>query len=356
MSDVAAKNGPIGPDGQALADPSLLDDPAWFLDRLDFQRGVAVLTRTNRKAVSDAVFLDDRWDRAGAPQRAVSLSHLRGFQAHDPAPVILWHTAFCCSTLIASCLDAPGVCLALKEPLALVDLSSARRRGVEAADSRLATAVFSHIGRGFSAGERGLIKPSNGALSLLADASALSAPMLMLYSSCRDFILSIASGGERRRHFVKGLMIERLITRRQGLRWGPDQLLQMTDLQVAALLWHTQAEELRAVARTAGRQRARSLDCDQFLAHPADTLQRIDQFFGLGLGQVLIDAVVRGPKLSQYSKQPDLAFDANHRRQGFREIEAVLGPDLDALVEWSYRVCPDTPPGDPVGAALVDSA
>ena len=339
-------------------EPNLLHDPAWFLDRLDLRRGLGVFTRTSRATLAKTVFLDPRWDRAGAEQRVAPLAQIRDFQAPGPPPAIIWHSAFCCSTLIADCLDAQGVSLALKEPMALVDLDLARRQGVAGADDRLAAAALALLGRGFTSGERVVIKPSNGANALMAAAAGAGGPMLMLYSSCRDFILSVVgggpeiAGGEVRRKFVRDLLADRVLAGRAGPRWRPPDLCQMTDLQAAALLWHLQMAEFRAAAQALGPRRARSLDCEAFLAAPAQTLERLDRFFGLGLGQARIDAIVQGPKLSRYAKQPTESFDVAVRRKGLSEVEATLGPWLEALVAWSYQVSPETPRGDPVGAPL----
>jgi len=145
---------------------SLLRDPAWFLDGLDLRKNVAVLTRTTRDALSAGVFLDHRWDRQGAPRAPVPISALRALPG-NARPAVLWHTAFCCSTLIADLLDAPGACLALKEPVALVELAAARRAGAPVADDRLAQAVFARLAQSPSPTERVVIKPSNGANALV---------------------------------------------------------------------------------------------------------------------------------------------------------------------------------------------
>jgi hypothetical protein len=333
-----------------------------LLDRIDVPRGIALLTRTDRAALASAVFLDPRWDRRGAEQRAVPLSEIRRFQSAFPPPAMIWHSAFCCSTLIASCLDQPGLSLALKEPMALVDLHSARVRSPKSVDDAMITGALALLGRGFTSGERVVIKPSNAANPLMAPAARAGGPMLLLYSSCRDFVLSVAgggpevAGGEVRRKFARTLLFDRLLAGGLGARWRPQDLGPVSDLQAAALLWHVQMAEFRAVANAVGPTRARSLDCDLFLADPARGLERIDGFLGLRLGPDRIAAVVGGPKLSQYAKQPAEGFDAAKRRQGLTQVEAALGTWLDPLIAWSYEVFPDTPPGDPVGAPLFGPA
>jgi hypothetical protein len=337
----------------------IVDNPAWFLDRLDFRRGVATFTRATRGQLSDTVFLDHRWARGDAPQRTIAIDALGAFGGDD-RPALIWHSAFCCSTLIASLLDVPGVSLSLKEPVALVDLADARRAGAPAADDRLVSAVFAQLARPRAAGERVIVKPSNGANVLVS--ADTGGPALLLYSSCREFILSVvgggplAGGGEERRRFARVLLTDRAIAVRPTVPWRPVDLSMMTDLQIAALLWHAQVSEFRAVARKRGPARARSLDCAAFLASPGPTLAALDGFLGLGLGTEGVATVMTSDKLGRYAKSPSTPFSTDQRRRELEMAAAPLGSALDAVVAWSYQVCPGTPPGDPIGSPLIGAA
>jgi hypothetical protein len=243
--------------------------------------------------------------------------------------------------------------------MALMDLDDALQGAPEQADDRLVSGVFSLLARGFAAGERVVIKPSNTTNAIIPAAAGATGPMLLLYSSCRDFILSIArgggvaGGGEDRRRFVRDLMARRVLNQRPSLRWRAEDLFALTDLQIAALGWHAQMAEFRAVARALGPRRARSLDCDVFLADPWRGLDHLDRFLALGLGPARTEAIVHGPTLSRHAKKPHMAFGAAGRRRAWSIVETELGPSLDDLVEWSYRVCPETPRGDPVGSPLI---
>jgi hypothetical protein len=359
--DGASDTGLARTPGPAASIPALFHQPDWFLDGLDTARGLAQFVHTSREALSEAVFLDPDWDQSGMERRIAPFSALRSFRGGGEPPAAIWHSAFCCSTLIASCLDVPGVVLALKEPKGLVHLSTAVRRGHETVDDPLVATAWALMGRRFAPRERILVKPSNGANALIPQTAAAGGPTLLLYSSCRDFLASIAGGGpasggsEARRRHVRNLMAERVVEGRPELRWRPVDLVGLTDLQLAALLWHVQMAEFRAVAKAPAPRRVRSLNCEVFLADPQPTLEALDAFLTLGLGAERIARIVAGPKLSRYAKQPARAFDAGQRRERLRSAEIALGATLDALVAWSYQACPETPLGDPVGAPLIGS-
>jgi hypothetical protein len=334
-------------------------DPAWFLHGLDLGNALAGFVRTSRSALADAVFLDPKWRPEGlAAPRIVPFASVRGFSTDAPPPAMIWHSAFCCSTLLAQCLDQPGQVLALKEPMALTHLAEAVRRRAPVADARFVEAVLALLARRFSPGERVAIKPSNSANLLAPFAVAMGSPTLLIYSSCRDFVLAIASGGpsvaggELRRRFVRNLMAERLAGGALDTRWRPLNLVGLSDLQLAAIVWHLQMADFRALAAAPGGA-VRSLDCERFLADPAGVLAAIDGLFGLNLGVPRIDAIVRGPKLARHAKFPEDAFTAADRRAQLDAAEDILGEALGATVAWSYAVCPETPRGDPVGAPLL---
>ncbi len=343
-------------DAGNLRPADILGDPAWFLERVVPQLDAAVFTRTTRQSVSETVFLDHRWKRDGASNVTLPLGALRAYAGRD-RPAMIWHTAFCCSTLIADMLDAPGACMALKEPGVLLDLAAARRAGSPIADDRLAEAVFARLARSPTPGERVVIKPSNGANALIGVDTGGQA--LMLYSTCRDFVLAVVAGlpahngGEERRRFARTLMLDRATSLRPNIPWRLFDLSVMTDLQIAALLWHAQVMEFRTAARQSGPGRVRSLDCADFLADPHRALTAIDDFLALGLGPARIEAAVSGEKLARHAKTPGMAFNSAKRDRDMAAAAEALGPVLDAVVAWSYQVCPATLPGDPVGAPLL---
>jgi hypothetical protein len=319
--------------GRAPSAEVLLSDPAWFLHDLDFARGQAVFTRTNRAAVAAQPFLDSRWSRVGAALAALPLERLAEARPPERPPALVWHTAFCCSTLIATCFDQPGKTLVLKEPKALVELATAKQATPPAADDALAAGVLRLLARDFQPGERVVIKPSNAANSLIAPLAAEAGPMLLLHSSLRWFLLSLARGGETRRAFVRPLLAMRMkgpAAARAAADLGP-----FSELAAAALLWRLQIAEFRSLATRFGPAKARMLDCEDFLAAPETQLTAIDAFLELGLGADHIAETVRGPRFLRHDNDPRAALDLNRHRATLAEVEARLGEELKAAIDWS---------------------
>ncbi|MBS0295204.1 MAG: hypothetical protein JSR45_02760 [Proteobacteria bacterium] len=317
-----------------ISEPALRD-AAWFLHAIDLAGRQARFTRTNRQALSAQSFLDPRWSRAGAAETALPLDALADAPEPPRSPGIIWHSAFCCSTLIAACLDKPGKALALKEPMALVNLAQPPP-GVAAAHPRLVRGAVRLLGRAFEGRERVVIKPSNAANDLIEAMAPAAGPMLFLHSNLRWFLLSVVRGGEQRRAWVRPLLIRRLGAdelRRLGL-----DLALLTDLGAAALLWRLQMAEFEAAVARYGPERTRLLDCETFLAAPERTLSELDAFFELGLGEAHVLETVRGPAFFRHAKNPRAAFDLTRHRRDLALAEQSLGQDLGLIIDWSARV------------------
>jgi hypothetical protein len=307
-------------------------DPALFLHDIDPVAGRARFVRTDRASLSAEPFLDQRWRGPEVADATLPLTALSAVPSDAPRIDFIWHTSFCASTLLARCLDTPGSCLALKEPQVLVTLAGLKRSG--RLDGGLAKAVFGLLGRRFDPDESILIKPSNGANTLIAEAAALTrGRMLLLYSDCESFILSMAGRGRTGFAYVRDAFGVLAADGHPAGRWPAADLLRLTDLELAALFWRMQMDAMEAASARLD-DRARSLDCRRLLAEPDEVLPAIDAFLDLGLGRERLEAVAAGSLFQRDAKQPGVAFDARARNQERAQLRAQLGPDLRAVVRW----------------------
>jgi hypothetical protein len=322
--------------------PVEFGDPRWFLDGLDVASGRASFALTDRAALSAEPFLDHRWRRPAGGGVLASLAEV-GAISSEPAPLsFIWHTSFCASTLLAACLDTPGRCLSLKEPRVLVDMADLKRSG-RLHDPRVARAVFALLARRFQPREQVLIKPSNGANTLIAEAAALTkGPMLLLYSDLESFLLSMAKMGAAGFVYVRELFMALAADGHPCGRWPAAQLFKLTDLQMAALVWRMQMDGLEAASQHLGG-RARSLDCRRLLDDPGPVLGAVDDFLGLGIGPEGIQRVQAGPLFTRDLKHPGKAFDPKARAEEGRRLRAQFGSDIDTVLASMAEAFPHPP-------------
>jgi len=336
-----------------MPSPTLQDiigDTSWFPDNVNLERGTFGFVHTDRTTLSQQSFLDGRWDRNALPHVDIPISAiLPAIGETTPQANFIWHTAFCCSTLIARCLDVEGTNLSLKEPQILIQLAEAKRAGHLAKHSNVADAILKLLAR-HSARERVLIKPTNAVNNLVPEAVGLTnGRMLFLYSDCKSFLLSIAKKGEMGRIFARKLFALFAADGHAQAKWPWQTLFELSDLQIAALVWHMQIAEFRRSRDTA---RSAALNCDDFLSRPRETLERLNAFFDLHLSASQLDAVISGPLLAQNAKDTSETFSAERRVAEASSIAKTLGSELDTVIEWSYRACPETPRENPLGPTL----
>lgn len=339
-------------DTRSLIHGDIVGDPAWFPDNVDFNRNTFGFVNTTREALSQQSFLDARWDRAPLARVDIPIPAVLSATEAQSRPKLnfIWHTAFCCSTLIARCLDRAGENLALKEPQILILLAEAKRAGSFAQRSGACDAAFKLLARRHRPQESVLIKPTNAVNNLIPEAArATDGRMLFLYSDCKSFLISIAKKGEMGRIFARKLFGLFAADGHAQAKWPMQTLFELSDLQIAALVWHMQIAEF-GKAREASRTAA--LDCDTFLANPRQTLARLSNFFDLSFTPAQLDAIASGPLLSQNAKDTTQSFSADRRATEARDIAKTYGSELDTVVEWSYRACPETPRENPLGAML----
>jgi hypothetical protein len=335
-----------------------MDDARWFPVGFDARSGEISFVATDRRSVAEQAFLDGRWNRDGLARRRESVKALLGKASQlRPRMNFIWHTGFCCSTLLAKALDHPARNLSLCEPQILVEIADAKRAGAFAHNpsaARIPQVVFQFLGRSFSPGAGVTVKPAPAANHLLPEAALHTAgKMLFLYSDCRSFLISIAKMSEDGRKYARRMFLAILADGNPQAQWPAGQLLKFSDLEIAALVWHMQIAQFRRDWPDVAASRAMSLDCDALLVSPLDTVSKVGAFFELELdGEHLAD-VVGGPLFRRNAKNPAEPYDADRRRKDHEAVGRQIGPEIDGIVAWSYQLCSTTPRAMPLSHPLV---
>jgi hypothetical protein len=336
-------------------DAATFSDASWFPDGLELARRTIRLVETDRQTLSSNAFLDMRWDRTESRRTSVALDAAVADPSAQEKPHLnfIWHSGFCCSTLLAKALDREGRNLSLCEPQILVEVADAKRAPSTPLPDSILGLTIRLLARRFSPEESIVVKPAPAANRLIRDAASLtSGRMLFLYSDCASFLVSIAKMGEVGRKYVRRMFLAIAGDGHPQAVWQPTQLLSLSDLEFAAIVWHMQMAEMRRHWNTLGTARAASLDCDAFLANPLKVLNKVDEFFALEIGEDVLRETVAGPLFQRNAKSGESGFDAMRRREERARIEETLGEDIRRIVRQSYALC-RTPEGEPLPDPLV---
>lgn len=289
-----------------MTDPnSVPRKPEWLAHRYDAVGDRFHFVEVPRERHRDIPFLTDEY-LPGA-QSPVVLGRSAALAAAAPAAPLhfIFHSAFCCSTLLVRALDRETVAMGLSEPVFLNDIVSWRHRGpVEGA--RVAMVLdqgLSLLARPWQAGEAVVIKPSN-LVNPLAPAMLGLKPRsraLLLHAPLQDFLGSIARKGLWGRLWVRDLFVK--LGREGLLDFGiqGEDLLKLTDIQVAAICWLGQHRQFTQLAGQFAN-RVRTLDSSLLMRRPADALSALAAHYELELPPAAIEAIVNGPAFTRNSK------------------------------------------------------
>lgn len=319
---------------------AVLSNPEWLPHRYDAVGDRIQFVAADRASHRTATFLtDDYLPGAKTPfviGRAAAVS-----AAAPPAPVhFLFHSAFCCSTLLVRALDRDGVAMGMSEPQILNDIVGWRHRA--AVEGPKVAMVLDHslrlLARPFGPGEAVVLKPSNLLNGLAAAILGLrpEARALLLHAPLDDFLGSIARKGLWGRVWIRDLLVK---LGREGLLdfgIGGDDLIRLTDIQVAALCWLGQHRLFAQLAARFG-PRVRTLDSDLLMARPSDALAALARLYELGLDSAAIAGIVAGPAFTRNSKT-GATFSAADRAAERETGLKAHADEIEKVAHWAREL------------------
>lgn len=254
---------------------------------------------------------------------------------------LLFHSAFCGSTLLARALAEPGVAMGLSEPVILNDVVGMRNRGAPpAAVARSADLALRLLARPFAHGECVVVKPSNllNPLAELLLALAPEAKALFLYAPLETFLVSVVRKGLPCRLWVRELLEGYL---RAGivapLGITPEDAFRQSDLQVAATGWLAQHRLFAVLAGKIGPARLRTLTSEQLTGDPARVITAAAALYGLLLDPAAVERIAAGPAFTRHSKS-GAAFTPDQRRDEYAAARSAHADEIDMVLAWAERV------------------
>jgi hypothetical protein len=317
---------------------TLARDPYWLPDALDPGRSLIRFARLDSEALRREAFLDARKNPAVSAWAEARIDDLAPHLPASPPASYIFHSAFCGSTLLARALDAPGRTIALKEPNILLDLANARRAHpdyqADAAWRRRRDIVLALVERRRAADERVIVKPTNLALPLAPAIIERGGPVLFLYGSLKEFLLSILKKGEEGRAFARKMFNILALDKSALGAIDPRQAMALTDLQAAALGWRHQLEEFDRLLAAAPA--SASLDFASLLADPATLLAAASKALRLDLPPEAL-AAADGPVFRTDAKFSDRPFSAQTRESANADIESRHGAEIALIAAWAEQ-------------------
>ena len=275
----------------AVSAAELVADATWYPLRIEYQTRDIVFGAMDRGTYVASSFLDHRTITADNRGLKLPLSALEPVLESMPLrPMnMIFHTAFCGSTLLSRCLDVEGRSLALREPFLLHQLSLIKRglpchygvAGMLAADAAPLGLVHKLLGRTFAELEKPLVKPSDTCINIAPELLQLvpGSRAILLYSDLESFILAMLRR-EDRREFLRGMMSRAMIDLQGYPGIGPGLPSRLKDGEKAGLLWLSLMHKYQAILADDSLE-VRSLQDKALYADPGAVVARCARYFEL---------------------------------------------------------------------------
>jgi hypothetical protein len=317
--------------------PELIADGRWLAHRYDKTNDSIQFRFVPREAQREVTFLTDQ-EIGDAPLAVYTRADCLAEIGKEPLPTprMIFHSGYCCSTMLARAFDIPGASFGLKEPQILNDISGLQLRR---ADPRQVAAamdiVLLVLARPLGAGEVNVVKPSNliNPMIPLVIGMRPDVRVLLLHAPLEVFLASIARKEIEGRAWVRELMWKLI---RLGLldRFGftEEELYRQTDLQVGALGWIAQQGLFADAARA--HSGFRTLDSERLVSAPIDCLRALKDLFDIDLDA---ESVAAGPAFRTHSKDRR-DYSAEERKRERDRGQSLHAREIEMVLEWSAKV------------------
>ena len=314
-------------------------DPLWLAHRYVESKDAIQFRHVTREEHRAATFIIDK--HLPAEARLAEIGRREALAAAaPPGPIhFVFHSAFCCSTLLARVFDREGLAMGLKEPAILNDLVGWRRRGASGRDvAEVMDGALTLLARPFAPGEAVIVKPSNIVNGLIRMIMALrpDAKALLLYAPLPVFLTSVAKKGLDGRLWVRELFIgQRIDGLVQRLGFTDEEFFGQTDLQIAAAGWLAQQALFADLAQALG-DRVRTLDSETLLDAPEKAVSELAELYGLPVPEAELRALV-ADSFGKDSKT-GRTFGRADRQAEYANAGAAHRDELEKVTRWAELV------------------
>ena len=315
---------------------TILGDPAWLPHRYDDAADSFRFVHVPRQAHRRATFLTDEYvegtgEYMALPREAIDRAQLQVAPVH-----FVFHSAYCCSTLVARMFDREGRAMGLKEPQVLNDMIGWRQRGAD--PQRLAAVIdlsLALLSRPFKGDQAVVIKPSNIVNSLAPAMLGLrpEARAITLYAPIEDFLSSIAVKGLWGRQWVRKALISQARDQQLSHRFTTEELLELTDLQIAGLGWLSHHATFARMREQFGRDRVAVCDSVSLLRDPPATVTAFYTQFGLTLEQDETQDIATSEAFTRNSKDRS-EYSPEQRRERLDTTLASNREEIEMVAAW----------------------
>lgn len=311
-------------------------DAHWFPYDLDVSNRCFAMMRIGEATLTSSAFLDNRIVASLANLISVSADTAAAQAMPGSVSGWLFHTSFCCSTLLARALHLPPYQVCLKEPLVLRRLGDARYENKSLA--ALVRTTSRLLMRPWHAGGAVIVKPTHAALNIGVDLlrETPGARAVILTSPLEDFLVSNIKKTPETQSKTP-LLAQRALRAGNFRSRLPKEAFNPPDLlAVAALQWAAQRELVLDIRDQVGHDRVWLLDQRDLLADVPGMTVRVAQWLGLPAPPEELEPHATATA-QRNAKAPEVDYSAAKRSAESQFVSGMFHAELKRALAWTER-------------------
>lgn len=314
-------------------------DAGLLAHMIDVASDRVLLSTLSEQDYKSASFLDRRIITPELKYQAVKWGALDGVELPDASPpYYIFHIGHVGSTLISRLLGESLDVLALREPQILRDLGDLYTK-LDAPDAPWSSQkyqirfeqVVSWLSRTFRDDQRALIKASSFVSHLADDLIGPENNALFLYVGLESYLETILAGESSRK---EAEMLAEFRWKQVAENLGVDleSLERLSHVQKIALGWLSGMGTLMTTSDNKGKDRIRWQDFNRYLDNSSEQLVDIAAHFNNDVPDV--EALIAGPIMNRYSKDPTHAYSPDLRQQLLQQAKNNHASEIKAAMGW----------------------
>ena len=316
-----------------------VENPDWLFHGIHGETMQYHFAHVSSSTYQDSSFLDHRIIPVPTEIKGAAIDVVNRLLQSDGRPAnYIFHSAFCCSTLLSNCLQFVSNSLVLKEPNVLCSLADALAHSQKSAGFNrqnwhaVLTPGLRLLEKSYPDQKGAIIKPANSTNNLMEDILSLRpSRTLFMYGGLNEFLLSNLKGLDESRYMVPPYLARLCPLTDYENRLGIPDVRKLKHLQQCAVLWHTQIYHF---SRLAGENDSiRCLAASDFLQEPESVVKRVLEHFNLPCDTDQLGQLTDSGPLSRHSKSGD-RFDTGSRDDENAAISSQHASELEETLSW----------------------
>ena len=223
----------------------------------------------------------------------------------------------------------------MREPAILINLANRLISSDDQANADRLEIALRLLERPFSPGESVITKQSNFANRLIEPVlrARPESRTVLLYSDLETYLVSLLKRGMWGRILGRKLFNNLSSWTTLKLDLEPVEIMELTDMQVAALAWLMHIHHFSALAKAYG-PRVMLVETSRMFAAPAATLHQVMTFFDLGLTELDAEDIAAGPIFARHSKFADRDYSVEERQRDAESVSNANAEEISMVVKW----------------------